>query len=77
MKSEQVEKVYKAGWHACIAMAGLYEYKTHKSLISKILAVGLIIFHTDAAICDWRGIPTTPQRFIKECLTSGRKPANL
>jgi hypothetical protein len=67
-RSETVEKIYKAGWHACIAGAGLYEYKTRKSLFSKILAIGLIIFHMDAAVCDYLDIPTTPQRFIKNLL---------
>jgi hypothetical protein len=68
MKPEHVEKLYKSGWHAMIAMVGLYEYKTHKSLLSKILAIGLIAFHTDAAVCDYLGIPTTPQRSIKRML---------
>ena len=68
MKPEHVEKLYKGGWHAMIAMVGLYEYKTHKSLLSKILAIGLIAFHTDAAVCDCLGISTTPQRVLKDLL---------
>jgi hypothetical protein len=67
-KHEQIEKLYKAGWHAAIAGVGIYEYRVHKTWLGKVLAVGLIAFHTDAAVCDWKGIPTTPQRVIKKVL---------
>jgi len=73
MKPEHVEKLYKGGWHAAIALVGLYEYKTHKSLLSKILAIGLITFHTDAAVCDYLEIPTTPQRILKKVLDTWSK----
>ncbi len=68
MKPEQVEKLYKSGWHAMIATVGVYEYRVHKTWFSKLLSIGLIAFHTDAAIADWRGVPTTPQKFIKKLL---------
>ncbi len=65
MKPEHAEKLYKAGWHAMIALVGVYELRNHKTLLSKILAVGLISFHADAAICDYRGTLTTPQKLLK------------
>jgi hypothetical protein len=68
MKPERVERLYKAGWHAAIAGVGIYEYRVHKTWLSKFLSVCLIIFHTDAALSDWRGVPTSPQRFIKKIL---------
>ena len=68
IKSETVEKIYKAGWHALIAGVGVYEYRVHKTWLSKFLSVGLIAFHTDAAVCDYLDIPTTPQRFVKNLL---------
>jgi len=68
MSPEQVEKLYKSGWHAAIAAVGVYEYHVHRTLLSKILSVCLIAFHADAAVCDYLDIPTTPQRFIKNLL---------
>jgi hypothetical protein len=68
MKHEHVEKLYKSVWHAAIALVGVYEYRVHKTWLSKFLSVGLIAFHTDAAICDYLDIPTTPQRWIKNLL---------
>lgn len=73
MKPEQVEKLYKAGWHALIAGVGAYEYRVHKSRLSKVLSIGLILFHADAAVCDYLEIPTTPQRFIKKVLDKHSK----
>jgi hypothetical protein len=68
MTSSQVEKLYKGGWHAAIALVGLYEYKTHKTRLSKFLSICLIAFHVDAAIADWRDVPTTPQKFFRKML---------
>ena len=68
MNAEQLEKVYKTCWHAMIAGVGVYEYRVHKTLLSKFLSVCLIMFHADAAVCDYLDIPTTPQRFIKKVL---------
>jgi hypothetical protein len=68
MEPEQIERFYKGAWHLCICGVGLYEYKVHRTLFSKILAVGLCMFHADAAIADWRGVPTTPQKLIKKLL---------
>ena len=68
MSPEQVEKLYKSGWHAMIAGVGVYEYRVHRTLLSKFLSVCLVAFHVDAAVCDYLDIPTTPQRFIKNLL---------
>ncbi len=68
MTPENIERTYKSAWHGVIALVGIYEYKTHKSLFSKVLSVCLIAFHVDAAISDWRDTDTTPQRFIKNLL---------
>ena len=64
MTEEQVERVYKSLWHAAIAAVGLFELRA-KSVPAKILAVGLIAFHVDAAVCDALGLPTTPQRILR------------
>jgi hypothetical protein len=68
MKPKQFEKIYMVGWHALIAGVGVYEYRVHKTRLSKILSIGLILFHADAAVCDGLDIPTTPQRFVKNLL---------
>jgi hypothetical protein len=65
MTPRTAERSYKALWHAAIAVVGVYEYRVHKSLLSKVLAVGLIAFHIDAAIADARDVPTTPQKWLK------------
>jgi hypothetical protein len=70
MTHSQVERLYKSTWHTLIAAVGFYELRNHKTKISKVLAVGLIAFHMDAAIADALDAPTTAQRllrsFIKE-----------
>lgn len=70
MMTTHVERTYKSLWHLAIASIGFYELRNHKTLLSKVLACGLIAFHADAAICDAIGIPTTPQRFIKGILNA-------
>lgn len=67
-RSEKIEKFYKSGWHAMIAGVGIYEYRVHRTWLSKFLSVCLIMFHTDAAICDYMDISTTPQRWLKKVL---------
>ena len=68
MKPEDAEKLYKSLWHLMIAGVGVYELRNHKTKLSKVLAVGLIAFHGDAAICDLLGTPTTPQRLLRRIL---------
>ena len=64
-KSLPEERIYKAAWHAAIAAVGLYELSQSKSTFKKILSLGLIAFHADAAICDAIDCPTTPQRILQ------------
>ena len=65
MTDETIERTYKSLWHLLIAAVGVYELRNHKTRLSKILACGLIAFHADAAVCDARGIPTTPQKLLR------------
>ena len=60
----KTERMLKSLWHLGISLIGLYELKHHKTTLSKILAVGLIGFHADAAICDWLNKPTALQRIL-------------
>ena len=66
MKNRVEEKVYKSLWHLLIAGVGVYELRNHRTKLSKVLAVGLIAFHVDAALCDAMDIPTTPQRWLRK-----------
>ena len=68
MTQNQIERIYKSAWHGLICLAGILEYRNHRTRAAKVLAVGLIAFHTDAAVCDWLDVPTTPQRFLKKIL---------
>jgi hypothetical protein len=52
MKDRVEEKLYKSLWHILIAGVGVYEFRHHKTYLSKILACGLIAFHIDGAIAD-------------------------
>jgi hypothetical protein len=61
-----IERFYKSSWHLAIGIVGLYEFRTKRQTrLSKILALGLIAFHLDAAVCDALDIPTTPQRLFR------------
>ncbi len=66
MKTRNEERVYKSLWHLLIAGVGVYELRSHKTKLSKVLAVGLIAFHVDAALCDALDIPTAPQRWLRK-----------
>jgi hypothetical protein len=68
MNCELHERGLKAGWHAAIAVVGAYEYRHSKSLFARILAIGLIAFHLDAAFCDAIDQPTVLQRVLKYSL---------
>lgn len=58
------ERAIKSLWHVMIATVGVYELRNHKTKISRVLACGLIAFHTDAAVCDALDIPTLFQRIL-------------
>jgi hypothetical protein len=68
MTDKEVERIYKSAWHLLIAVCGVYELRNHKTRVSKVLAVGLIAFHADAAVCDLLDIPTTPQRILRRLI---------
>jgi hypothetical protein len=36
------ERVYKSAWHALIFMVGVYEYRTQRTKLAKVLAAGCI-----------------------------------
>jgi hypothetical protein len=61
---ESSERALKAAWHVAIATVGAYEYRKGRSLLSKTLSIGLILFHLDAAYWDAIGKPTTLQRLL-------------
>ena len=61
---ESRERGLKSAWHAMIAAVGMYEYKKAHSLLSRVLSIGLILFHIDACACDAVGKPTTLQRLL-------------
>jgi hypothetical protein len=64
-KGDRVEeRVYKSLWHVAIAAVGLYEWRHHKSKLSKVLAGGLIAFHVDAAIADAFDVPPLSRRIL-------------
>ena len=66
-KGDRVEeRVYKSLWHVLIAAVGIYEFRHHKSLASKVLATGLIAFHVDAAIADALDEPPLSRRILNQ-----------
>ena len=64
MNPESCERGLKSAWHAMIAAVGAYEYRKGRSLLSKTLSIGLVLFHLDAAYWDAVGKPTTLQRLL-------------
>ena len=64
MNARKKEIIAKSLWHAAIAGVGLHELRNNKSTLGKVLSVGLIAFHIDAAICDMQDKPTTLQRIL-------------
>jgi hypothetical protein len=64
MNPESRERGLKSAWHAAIATVGVYEYRKAHSLLARVLSIGLILFHMDAAFCDAVGKPTTLQRLL-------------
>jgi hypothetical protein len=65
MPTSAEEKVLKSLWHMLIASVGVYELFTNHTKASKVLSVGLIAFHIEAAICDALDRPTTLQRMLR------------
>jgi hypothetical protein len=46
------ERVYKSLWHLAIVGVGIYEFRHHKSKLSKVLSAGMMLFHLDATLAD-------------------------
>lgn len=65
-RKQMEERTLKSAWHLLIAATGCFEFKVHKSVVSKVLAVGLVAFHLDAAVFDWLDKPTTLQRILRK-----------
>lgn len=68
------ERVYQSLWHLLIAGVGVYELRNHKTKLSKVLACGLIAFHTDGAIADLLDTKPLSQRILDRVL--GVKPTD-
>jgi hypothetical protein len=68
MKDYPVERLYKSAWHIGLVMLGLYELRrTHHTRLGKVLAVGMLLFHADAAVADALDKPCLTRRIL-ECL---------
>jgi len=65
------ERVYMSLWHILIAGVGVYELRNHKTKFSKILACGLIAFHTDGAIADMLDTKPLSQRILDSIVPHG------
>ena len=63
------ERTYMSLWHLGLLGIGIYEYKTHKSWLGKVLAGGMILFHADAAIGDALDTPKCLSRYLLEKAT--------
>jgi hypothetical protein len=63
------ERTYMSLWHVGLMGIGIFEYKTHKSFLAKILAGGMILFHADAAISDALDTDKCLSRFLLEKAT--------
>lgn len=59
------ERVYMSLWHAGLAMLGLYEYRrTQRTTLGKVMALGMVAFHVDAAISDAMDTPCLTRRIL-------------
>jgi hypothetical protein len=56
-------------WHLGLMLIGVFEFKTHKTKLAKTLAVGMILFHADAAIGDALDTPKCLSRYLLEKAT--------
>jgi len=65
-RSRVEERIYKSAWHVLMCIIGVYELRTHRTRLAKVLAVGMIAFHIDAAISDALDSSMTLSRFLLE-----------
>jgi len=56
-------------WHLGLMLIGIAEFKVHRTKLGKTLAVGMILFHADAAIGDALDMPKCLSRFLLEKAT--------
>jgi hypothetical protein len=52
MTDRTEERVYKSLWHGALFVIGIYEFRTHRTRLAKLLAAGMILFHLDAMVTD-------------------------
>ena len=52
MTDRAEERAYKSLWHGALFCIGIYEFRTHRTRIAKVLAAGMILFHLDAMVTD-------------------------
>ena len=64
-ESRMEERAYKSLWHLIGVAIGIYEFRNHKSTMAKVIAVGLIAFHADAAISDALDTPPLSRRILE------------
>ena len=66
MSDYPVERLYKSAWHIGLVMLGLYELRrTHHTRLGKALAVGMLLFHADAAVADALDKPCLTRRLLE------------
>ena len=67
MNDYPVERLYKSAWHIGLVMLGLYELRrTHHTRLGKVLAVGMLLFHADAAMADAFDTPCLTRRILEK-----------
>ena len=67
MKRYPIERVYMCAWHIGLAALGLYEYRrTHRTVLGKAMALGMVLFHCDAAIADAMDTPCLTRRVLEK-----------
>lgn len=69
MPRPTAERTYMSLWHVALMAVGVFEYRNHKSKLAKVLAIGMIAFHADAAISDALDTPKCLSRYILEKAT--------
>jgi hypothetical protein len=67
MNDYPAERLYKSAWHCGLVVLGIFEYRrTHKTTFGKALALGMILFHADAAIADAFDMPCLTRRILEK-----------
>jgi hypothetical protein len=67
VKRPNEERIYMSLWHVGLAMLGWYEFRrTQHTTIGKVLALGMVAFHVDAAIADAVDVPCLTRRILEK-----------